>query len=408
MGGGGRAGEGTRRRVLLIGAQGMSFRDDKKVVWVLGAGFSRSLGGPLLDTLLTETAWNDVELRYGRTVAPQLHGQATLMARLLYAYGRGWPDGYKFKRKEYADLPGEKMWRHAEEYLDYLDAALPSDGAKAPSAAHDRLSVLIRRLHVPAYGSSAPDVQEVRNAARRLLAAEVCAFLEPKVNTTLEKWAPYRTWAAKVMQTDTIVTFNYDLVVEKVNHPSGPPVVANSSDLRALPSKDGAVLKLHGSVDWSLDQTTTPPMASKTREDEFAVRCLDDQLAIATPGASKQRLMAAFEPLWQRALDDIMNADAIVFVGYSFPPTDANARQRLLEAISGNRCPSTLRVHIVLGEPGPHTARLKHMIEFMCRRGGRRLMETPIRMAYSVTVHPLLAEDFLTVYERERLFDSVV
>jgi len=88
------------------------------VVWILGAGASVGLGGPTLKTLLSRAADIDLQARFAEKDFPALYDQTAKWARLLYHYGRNWPEGNwsMFDR-------GELLWQHAEEYLDYLDTA---------------------------------------------------------------------------------------------------------------------------------------------------------------------------------------------------------------------------------------------------------------------------------------------
>ena len=52
-------------------------------------------------------------------------------------------------------------------------------------------------------------------AARRLLGAECCSFLH-SVDVAAERWRPFHRCASQLTGEDTIVTFNYDRVVELV------------------------------------------------------------------------------------------------------------------------------------------------------------------------------------------------
>jgi hypothetical protein len=187
-------------------------------------------------------------------------------------------------------------------------------------------------------------------AARRLLAAECCSFLEG-VDPDSERWAPYQRWLHEVFRwaEDTVVTFNYDLV---------PEMLAQSQLVRERfqyrTKEPGAnepgyspLLKLHGSVNWLLQST----LAVKTdADDRAALTCDDSELAIAGPGPSKQKLSSGrLQWCWTEALAALEKAAAIIFVGYRFPPTDAEARGKLLGAIRKNKDEHHLAIHTVLG-----------------------------------------------------------
>jgi hypothetical protein len=110
---------------------------------------------------------------------------------------------------------------------------------------------------------------------------------------------------------------------------------------------------------------------------------------------------------WRQALIHIENASAIVFIGYRFPPSDAQARELLLAAIASNRT-QHISVHIVLGDPGPSTQRLEALLRFVCAKGRHEnekpIFTNPPVRTYSLKVHPLFSQDFLSVFAREDLF----
>src|SRR6266852_733920 len=108
--------------------------ETKRVVWILGAGFSRSLGGPLFETLFGPWSMANLEAHFPPTEFKQLYAPAAgvdvpavEIAHWLYNYGRKFDLG---KNAEQGHLPnawlqaiGQKLWQDAEEYLQILDRA---------------------------------------------------------------------------------------------------------------------------------------------------------------------------------------------------------------------------------------------------------------------------------------------
>jgi hypothetical protein len=85
--------------------------DEKVVTWVLGAGFSRSLGAPLLQTLFGSDRLHDLQARYPATTCQTLTGDYIDAISPLYQVGLG-----------------QGLWPDPEAFLDYLDlAASPRD-----------------------------------------------------------------------------------------------------------------------------------------------------------------------------------------------------------------------------------------------------------------------------------------
>jgi hypothetical protein len=87
----------------------------KRVVWVLGSGFSVPLGGPLLADLLSERSAEEIAARYEREKYPRLEEAEATSVRNLFQYGRGEKDGFVGRRPA--------TWLNAEDFLDYLDTA---------------------------------------------------------------------------------------------------------------------------------------------------------------------------------------------------------------------------------------------------------------------------------------------
>jgi hypothetical protein len=169
------------------------------------------------------------------------------------------------------------------------------------------------------------------------------------------------------------------------------------------------LLKLHGSVDWRRQAPVNGKIGFEMMTDDptFALVCNDDELAIASPGPSKKRAAAEFKELWRLAEKSLTSADSIVFVGYRFPETDAHAREQLLSAIRENnpgKDPHRLSMHIVLGHPGRDSTRLEALLRHV--GGATRAGVGPLvdyGRGYLVTSHPLFAQDFFTVVQRDDL-----
>ena len=79
---------------------------------MLGAGFSRSLGGPLLSTLFGKHRTQDLRLRYPEDKYPKLWGPYGEAITGLYATGFG---------------PAHKMWGDPEDFstTSILFASMP-------------------------------------------------------------------------------------------------------------------------------------------------------------------------------------------------------------------------------------------------------------------------------------------
>lgn len=348
--------------------------EPKKTVWILGAGFSKSLGAPLLTDMLSFSAEGETRARFD-----SLQTELSLLVHDLFR---------RFNRD--GDF-GAGRWSDAEQFLDYLDVAQTSGprasvietllGAYASLKEETERNIALARV-----ASTRPLISEIVTTARRVVAAECCGFLQD-ANLEDEMWQPYVRWANLLGSRDTVVTFNYDRVLERLSEGGADLRIATKMGDVSSARKQGAapVLKLHGSVDWQ--RTGQDPGAFKLSDDpEFAVTCVPDEIALATPGPTKRHTAHFFGWLWSEALSAIRRADNVVFVGYRFPPSDSEARRRIWGAFRKREEPAL--VHVCLGHDvkNPWSLRAAALIEH-----SERAM---------VEVLPFLAEDYFTVFER--------
>ena len=234
------------------------------------------------------------------------------------------------------------------------------------------------------FGPEAPArAPEYSCAARRLLAAECDEFLADADAKNEERWAPYRRWIEQLKEHHTVISFNYDLVIETASAAVCRDIYVALPG-QAAPERVPVILKLHGNVDWRrkrerLSGFSAPgseaAWVSQRSRVEHMLTAADDEIVIASPGPTKFAIASGdLRQLWDDAVTRIQYADAIVFVGYRFPPSDSAARRTLLDAIAANRS-DRLRIHTVLGPDvnDPHTRRLSGLLQAALRRRMDRL-----------------------------------
>lgn len=310
-----------------------------KRVWILGAGFSRPLGGPLLHELFTNASRDRLRWYFPPGPYERLWNEAAECAREMYRLG-----------------VEESLWGNPEQFLDELDLAAEEPEPSNTRDKSPKFNFISDKISRASGHTDPPSVRFVSGAAKRIFAAECSAFLTGGDPSGSERWQPFREWAKKLNSSDTIVTFNYDRVCELLAKHANPRIRVV---LPGSPVEDDAVrvLKLHGSVDWKR-------LAGGYQFDDpdFALMARGDQLAIGTPGPSKLSRSRELGPLWQLATDAIAVATEICFIGYRFPDTDAHARRELLGAMRRNK--TGLEVYTCLGDTNSYASRrLKAIIE---------------------------------------------
>jgi hypothetical protein len=305
------------------------------------------------------------------------------------------------------NVRGEALWDDAEVFIDLLDSAVQHNSARKTI---ERVVQVVGTAFAHAIPADGSQVEQMREAARRLVAAECNAFV---VDASLaqERWSAHISWAKQLNGRHTLITFNYDRALERLRgHLREELRMPSAGPTAILPDQDPATaefagqaiaLKLHGSVDWCQSESGI----ERATDREFALTAASQAMVIATPGPTKTEVTRDLEPLWRRADDRLKEADAVVFVGYRFPPTDSLARMRILKAIeerarSGNGRP--LGLHVVLGPRSADAPRLAELLRHAARRGGLRedTGPGPIRSnSYRLRVHELYSQDFFTVYD---------
>lgn len=162
-----------------------------KRVWIVGAGFSRSLGAPLLNDLLSPAARMAIESHY-----PSLPKAVTEPVFWLYHYGTDFAEG---TLESIGITRGVRKWRDAEHFLETLDLACES------KALFNEISALYSRLRSISSGVLSqfelPPIDEFRENAKRVVAAICAAFVEgmtEEVALKRERWGPYQRWLKRL------------------------------------------------------------------------------------------------------------------------------------------------------------------------------------------------------------------
>jgi hypothetical protein len=362
---------------------------EDSTVWILGAGFSKALGGPLIKQLLGP---REKEVLTG--VFPKSADAIAIDG--IIAAGAFFRWGLDERRSN---------WGDAEQFLDVVESA----AAESPglSHAHLQLTKILKGI-VPrpeplpaAWGGSKfyefDNLDELAKACRRALALDCSIFLR-NAQTNSERWAPYVSWAQSLGRGHTVVTFNYDQVPELLSALPGAMLKVIDpeqveTDIEATKLLNAApVLKVHGSVTWRLEKGADGKerIAPRASVKDPTVGDPSADPVLGVPGPGKRGLVSgSLRHLWAAALDAVRSATSVYFVGYRFPPTDADSRSKLIGALAANRNRSVMRVRTVVG-PWVNDAdaiRLKHLLE--------AAVGTESSQVRSV---PLLAEDFIGLW----------
>jgi hypothetical protein len=152
----------------------------------------------------------------------------------------------------------------------------------------------------------------------------------------------------------SFVTTNYDLVIELAGHLNsslrpvrptksilGGRSPINIPQLYASDEHAPAIFKLHGSINWYMDDgklivrdclLQTPRGATVN----FEQAPYSSKAMIVAPSVIKPEINPILREQWEGACASMSQADAIWFIGYSFPESDSFMRYFLASALTDN------------------------------------------------------------------------
>lgn len=283
-----------------------SRRISERVVWLLGAGFSKPLGGPLFGELFSPES----ERFVNAWVRWRLSSLAAEDVPLTLA------------REVFDNGTEEGIWQDAETCLAMLDEA------RSDKVTHLALTESLGGFDRDGAGSTYKQLSQFLAVAAFLFVDKVREMADLP-----EAWDPYISWWKRLNSNDAIISFNYDRVVEEIGRRS---------------PKQVTLLKLHGSV-----------------PDDLVDR-IEKNLAISEigmPGPSKTSARHLhFEPVWKEGAELLRQANRVVVIGYSFPRTDSSVRSFVLENLfRGNDVIKNVDIVVGTDAAGPE-------IEAMFRR----------------------------------------
>jgi len=150
---------------------------------------------------------------------------------------------------------------------------------------------------------------------------------------------------------DTVITFNFDVSVERALRRNRGWDIASGYGFELFPNRPRTpvtVLKLHGSVNWFREpmQKVLPPLVFKRDLDLLGYRYLSDGRipndGVAVDGSTlilpSPNKRFSWEPLWEHlwrcAGERLRSAEEVFIHGYSMPLADDRARMLLLDNIN--------------------------------------------------------------------------
>jgi len=187
-----------------------------------------------------------------------------------------------------------------------------------------------------------------------------------------EERAVHRTILKRIGSGDTIITFNYDMLIEESisddgahwDPSDGYGFTASGTTLdwaRRWRSQHGTVrsrktefrlLKLHGSVNWTLYKTNKVRLKPRP----YVVRARNgapvfDKCSILPPGWHKRIDISPYRQLWRKARLELEKCSSLAIIGYSLPETDLIAHALLAEVCRLRAARKHYLKHLHIADP---------------------------------------------------------
>lgn len=176
----------------------------------------------------------------------------------------------------------------------------------------------------------------------------------------IETCEHHKAIVAKLSGNDAVISFNYDLVIERALRP-----LANANN---VPFRDDIyrfdvshdynlpvpkILKLHGSSHWRLRDgelsTTFTDWEALDDQPYYIRHSLEHAFPILLPFWDKDIESGPWLPLWKAAYQQLQLCDTIIVWGYSLPPTDVKARELFSIAVKD----SGAGIRLCVVDPSP-------------------------------------------------------
>lgn len=153
-------------------------------------------------------------------------------------------------------------------------------------------------------------------------------------------------------RTDTVITFNYDLVLDHALRRAGVAIKYHlPPQYVSVPAAnvDGGIslLKLHGSTNWgvcskckkhivvSVDKASSSAAIFRNTECKEC-RAKAFQPMLVPPSWDKTEYRDLIQPVWKQAVTELQHATRICIIGYSLPESDAYFKYLLALGLSEN------------------------------------------------------------------------
>ena len=320
-------------------------------VYVLGAGFSRSAGAPLISDFL------DRARLFLQDPSSQLDETERAQFRRVFDFRR---EMTQSRDKVIIDLDdieqlfglveiSRQLGRIKSETRDDTVYLIAKTLQLASAAHYAQRRQLTFQLQPFAYQRLSPSLLNIiRNTGSSDFTVDMYHHFAALLTGL------YDTPERVSQRQDTVITFNYDIVVDQALRQLGYEA-AYHLDENMIQSVHPAnnlakrsVLKLHGSANWGICTNCRKSIVVLPEEkvtdspEEFRAlhcsKCAKQSFhpLLIPPSWDKSEYREIMKPVWDKAIAELSSATRICIIGYSMPEVDASFKYLLALALSQN------------------------------------------------------------------------
>lgn len=322
-------------------------------VYILGAGFSSDAGAPLVRDFLDVSRQVSDDPSLGLDPEERVHFRRVLEFRRKVAQAR---EKVRIDLDDIEQLFGlvEISHRLQDTKRETRDSTVYLI-AKTLQLSINRATARRPKFSVPVRLTLSESMRTFLGATRFESSAEVQLTPVDQYDYVAALFSgQFDLETKKSNRKDTVITFNYDLVLEHAlrrlgldaNYHLDPAIV----DDRRAPAHERRfdVLKLHGSTNWGICSacgSRVVILSEKVSDspDEFrseSCPCIGQrgsfQPFLIPPSWDKSEYRRVIAPVWKKAVEELKLASRICVIGYSMPQADAFFRYLLAMALAEN------------------------------------------------------------------------
>ncbi len=211
---------------------------------------------------------------------------------------------------------------------------------------------------------------DLEELIRRVILHTTCDSADGSAHVSASKL--HKEVLKHVREGDTLITFNYDTVIEESLGSSAPTWTpgdgysldasgktrgwaksfVENRNLRHGESSQVHLLKLHGSLNWTLYKNNKVRLKPRP----YVVRArrgapVSDKCSILPPGWHKRIDVNPYRQLWRTARLKMESCSALAIIGYSLPDTDLLARALFAEISRLRAARKHYLKHLYLADP---------------------------------------------------------